>query len=602
MTATTAAAAPTAPTAPTRFDRLRAWLAPAVLALALLCVPWLGNDFLAYQIGLFLLYGVASQGVALCWGQLGFLPLGHALFFGLGAYLSGGILKSAGADAGWYWAMPLAVLGPALLAWGIAHVVLVRSYRSGPYFSLITLALTMLGFLAATRFESITGGFTGLNGIPELPGLDRFSTMYWPVAALALASTVGLGVLAQRPVGTLWKAVAQNEDRLQFFGFATHRIKAVAFALSALCAAAAGALFAAHQGIVTPQAMGFVLATEMVIWAAVGGKASPYGALLGAVFIGYASSELRDHFAYWEVIVALVFMAVVRFLPDGILGLAMRPFRRLRAKPGPVDGVATAAPAIRVGRRSGRIELQFADIACGVGGVTILSGLSLRLAGAGVRCLIGPNGAGKTSAFNALTGRLPSRSGDIRVAGQDVTRWPAWRVARLGIGRKFQIPTVFGQLTVRENIAIALWADRLDAWQALQRAPLGWQTPLLTELLGLFATLRSNLQMPAASLSQGDRQALEFVMTVLPQPWLLLLDEPCAGLSPSETQRMMDVIVQVATKLDAAVLVIEHDMNAVKRIADHVYVMHQGRLLAEGSLQEVQADDNVRAVYAGGHK
>ena len=585
-----------------RLRGLRPWSGPVFLAVALGLLPFVGGEFLAYQIGLFLLYGVAAQGVALCWGRLGFLPLGHALFFGLGAYLSGGILKAAQADAAWYALLPLAALAPAVLAWGLARLVFARSYRSGPYFSLITLALTMLGFLAANRFDGLTGGFNGMTDIPELPGLDRYGTMYWAVATLALVSTLGLTATLRCPIGTLWSAISQNEDRMQFFGFATDRMKAVAFGLSALYAAAAGMLFAPQQGIVTPQAVGFVLSTELVIWAAVGGKASPFGALLGAVVVGYASSALRDNFAYWEVIVAIVFMVVVRFLPDGIAGFAARLFRRGPATSAQPSFPQEVAPAVSTASRSSQAELVFDDVYSGASGIAIINGLSFTLSGSGVRCLIGPNGAGKTSAFNTLTGRLPSQSGSIRFAGKKVGRWAAWRVTRLGIGRKFQIPSVFGQLDVRDNLAIALWANRLHGLQSLSRRPKQWQTPLLQELLCLFPTLRDSLDVPAGRLSQGDRQALEFVMMALPEPRLMLLDEPCAGLSPGETQRMMEAIRIVARRLDAAALVIEHDMSAVERIADHVYVMHQGCLLAEGSLAEVQANERVRAVYAGGHK
>jgi branched-chain amino acid transport system permease protein len=391
----------------------------------------------------------------------------------------------------------------------------------------------------------------------------------------------------------LWRAIAQNEDRLQFFGFATHRWKAGAFALSAALAAVAGALFAAHQGIVTPLAMGYVLATEFVIWAAVGGKASPLGALLGAVIVGYASSELRDHFSAWEVIVGLAFMGVVRFLPRGVAGLFER-WRGDAVVPPPLP--APALPAADVP------ALVFDEVATGHAGVTILDGLKLELQGPGIRCVIGPNGAGKTSAFNVMTGRLPVRGGRIRLHGEDISGWPAWRVARRAVGRKFQIPAVFAELSVRENLAIAVWAGRLGRRQAFARAPLGWHTPLQDEMLGVFPMLRTQLEVPAGKLAQGDRQALELVMTLLPEPRLLLLDEPCAGLSPAETRRMIDAIKLAARRLDAAALVIEHDMSAVAVIAGHVYVLHQGRLLAEGSLAEVQADARVRAVYAGGSK
>ena len=580
----------------------RRWRAPGSEALwlgaALGVLPFASNDFVAYQIALFLIYGIATQGVALCWGRLGFLPLGHALFFGLGAYLAGGTLKSAQQQPLWYAALPLALLLPAAVAWLTARLVFARSHRSGPFFSLITLAMTMLGFLAAQQWSAVTGGFNGMADIPELPGTERYSSFYWVVAACAVGSTALLGLVLRRPLGLLWSAVAQNEDRLQLFGYASDRIKAFAYGLSALLAAAAGGLFALHQGIVTPLTMGFVLSTEFVIWAAVGGKASPLGALLGAVFIGYASSELRDHFAYWEVAVAAIFIGVVRFLPDGLAGLA-HPLWRRGPEAGP--GVpASDAPERRA--PAGRIGLAFEQVHAAQGGVRILDGLALALDGPGLRCVIGPNGAGKTSAFNVMTGRLPLRAGRIVLDGTDISGATAWRVARRGVGRKLQIPSVFAGLSVSQNLDVALWAGRLGPAASLARAPLAWRSALRDQLLDLFPALREQLAMRAGSLSQGHRQALEFVMTVLPQPRLVLLDEPCAGLSPAETHHMIEAIKTVIHRLGAAALVIEHDISAVAAIGGDVYVLHQGRLLAQGTLAEIQRDPAVRAVYAGARK
>ncbi len=568
------------------------------LALALAALPLLGGDFVAYQVGLFLIYGIATQGVALCWGRLGFLPLGQALYFGLGAYLAGGALKASAEQPWWLLGLLPALLLPAALAWTVARLVFARSLRSGPYFSLITLALTMLGFLAAQQWSGLTGGFNGLGNIPEPPGFERFSNLYGLIAAAAVASTALLGLLLRRPLGLLWAAIAQNEERLQLLGYATDHLKAQAYALSALLAAAAGALFAAHQGIVTPQALGFVLSTEFVIWAAVGGKASPLGALLGAVFIGYASSELRDLVASWEVLVALLFVAVVRFLPDGLAGL----FRRFGAitTQGSHGVPPTPAPALL--RPAAPPDLRFDEVQCSQGGVAILNGLSLQLKGPGIRAVIGPNGAGKTSAFNAMTGRLPVRGGKIRLGGVDITGQVAWRVAQRGVGRKLQVPSVFGDLTVAQNLALAQWAGRLRPSDVLRRAPLGWHSPLRDEGLAAFPELSARLDERAGTLAQGYRQSLELLMTVVPEPRLLLLDEPCAGLSPAETQRMVAAIRSAVQRLDAAALLIEHDLAAVAALQGDVYVLHQGRLLAQGPLAALQADPAVQAVYAGAHK
>ncbi|RYF65041.1 MAG: hypothetical protein EOO29_41260, partial [Comamonadaceae bacterium] len=218
---------------------LRDASAAGALAVVLAGLPFATSEFVAYQVALYLVYGIAAQGVALCWGRLGFLPLGNALFFGLGAYLFGGALKAADGQAQWYLALPLALLLPAVLAYVIGRLIFARSTRSGPYFSLITLALTMLGFLAAQQWSSLTGGFNGMANVPDLPGTERYETLYWVIAVCAVASTLALSLLFGRPLGVIWKAVAQNEDRLQLFGYASDRIKATAFALSAFLAALA---------------------------------------------------------------------------------------------------------------------------------------------------------------------------------------------------------------------------------------------------------------------------------------------------------------------------------------------------------------------------
>lgn len=568
----------------------------AALAVVLVALPFASSEFVAYQIALYLIYGVAAQGVALCWGRLGFLPLGHALFFGLGAYLFGDLLKAAESNVLWYLAVPLALVAPALLAYVIARLVFARSSRSGPYFSLITLALTMLGFLAAQQWSSLTGGFNGMANVPDIPGTSRYETLYWVVAACAVVSTLILAMLAARPIGVIWEAIAQNEERLQLLGYATDRIKANAFAFSALLASIAGALFSAHQGIVTPQAMSFILSTEFVIWAAVGGKGSALGPLLGATVVGYASAELREQFLYWEVVVAALFIVVVLFLPNGVAGL-------LKRKAEARKGTAVPAPSHQhVDVSAGHVSLSLDGVKTAQSGVTILDGLSFSLRGPGIRCVIGPNGAGKTSSFNVLTGRLPLLGGAVKFNDADIGGLSAWRVARKGIGRKMQVPSVFPELTVRENLGLAVWAGRTSGADTMKLSTLGWHTKLLDDILAVFPALASQLDAPAGTLAQGHRQALELAMTLLPEPQLVLLDEPCAGLSPAETHQMIDAIKTLVTQIGAAALLIEHDITAVDAMGGDVYVLHQGRLLDKGSLADIQASSAVRAVYAGGRK
>ena len=242
---------------------MRTWVA---VFFGLLLVPFVGSSFAAYELGLYLLYGMVGQGIALCWGRAGFLPLGQALFFGLGAYLAGAGLKSLGGES-WLLVPVLAGAGviPALLAGAVGMLVFHRQVGSGPYFSLITLALAMLGFQLTNSMVEVTSGFNGMTGIPELAGIDPFKHFYYVIVAALAITTATIGYLGRSPFGQLLAAVAQNEERLQFFGFRTSHLKALAFATSAAVAGLAGALYAPHQGIVTPQAVGFLLSAELVI-------------------------------------------------------------------------------------------------------------------------------------------------------------------------------------------------------------------------------------------------------------------------------------------------------------------------------------------------
>lgn len=572
------------------------------LALALLAVPWLGGAFLAWQMGLFLLYGIAAQGVGFAWGRGGFLPLGNALFFGLGAYVAAAALK---ATDGALWinlgAMLAIAFGCAVMAFGIALVLFRGRSGSGPGFSLVTLALVLIAGQIAETTPALTGGFNGYSGYSPLAGMDPFGSFYLVVVGLAVAVTTSLMLIDRLPAGLILRGLVAQEARLELIGFAPHRVKAWAFAVSAGIGGLAGALYASHQGIVTPQAIGFALSAELVIWAAVGGRFSPLGPLLGAVAIGWASSTLRDTVAWWEVGVAAVFLLVVLLLPGGAMDLVRRGVSTLVPARAPAPPPALPAPPSRAFEKRGALALR--DVRLSAGGVSILNGLSLAFPETGVLCVIGPNGAGKTTMLNAITARLPVQSGTMTLGSHGLFGRDTSEMLGLGIARKMQIPTVFGDLTVRENLQLAALAGRVTGLDLLRSRPLNWMTPPVAALLDdPDVPLGGALDTVAGHLPQGHRQLLELAITVSPEPRLVLLDEPAAGLSPAETQVMVRRIQAYQRQTQACVVVIEHDMHLVDALADTVAVLHNGFTLAIGSLAEVRANPDVMAVYAGGHK
>ncbi|QUJ75283.1 ATP-binding cassette domain-containing protein [Sulfitobacter albidus] len=572
-----------------------------LLLIALLSVPFLFGDFVAYQIGLFLIYGIAGQGIGFLWGRSGILPFGQAAFFGVAAYACAHVLLHVPS-------LPLAIIcllgviaAAGLIAFLLGSVVFKGKTDSGPYFSLITLALALITEQVAGTATGLTGGFNGLSGFQTIADLNQFGSFYFVIVAAVLVSTVLLLSLDRLPAGLVARAIADNERRLQLFGFPTHLAKGAVFGLSAALAALAGILFANHQGIVTPTSSGFLLSANFVIWAAVGGRFHVLGPLLGAVGIGYLSAELRDSFAYWEVLLALIFILVVLKAPAGIAGLVQNAIQRFISPSSKARPPVYSVPAPRVEQSSE--PLSFTDTHVQIGPVRILNGVNLHTPKKGIVCIIGPNGAGKTSLLNVTTGNLPVQNGELRYAGRKIHNRAPHEALKSGIARKLQVPSVFPSLSVADNLCIAMLAGRAGLVDFFRPSALDWRSAQLDRILATPGLpLLEGMARPASDLPQGHRQFLEFTMTAVSEPSVLLLDEPCAGLSPTETKLMTELVRAFQDSGQGLVLLIEHDMSIVRSLSSHVVVMHQGAVLAEGTFDEIQSNQDVRAVYAGGTK
>lgn len=240
--------------------------------------------------------------------------------------------------------------------------------------------------------------------------------------------------------------------------------------------------------------------------------------------------------------------------------------------------------------------LQLENINVSFDGFKALTDLSLQIGVGELRCVIGPNGAGKTTLMDVITGKTrPDNGRVIYDQSIDLTTLSPVEIARIGIGRKFQKPTVFEALTVFENLEIALKTDK-SVWASLRARLNGEQQDRITEVLKLLR-LGSERQRPAGLLSHGQKQFLEIGMLLVQDPHLLLLDEPAAGMTDAETDYTAELFRTLAGK--HSLMVVEHDMGFVETIADHVTVLHQGQVLAEGSLRDVQANDQVIEVYLG---
>jgi len=241
--------------------------------------------------------------------------------------------------------------------------------------------------------------------------------------------------------------------------------------------------------------------------------------------------------------------------------------------------------------------VEIAGVVKEFGGLRAVDGVSLRVAAGERRVLIGPNGAGKTTLFHCITGTLAPTAGRVALFGRDVTRLPEYRRTALGMGRTFQISNVIAELTCLENLTLA--AVGIDRRKWVLHRP-------VTAFADLRDRARAGLELvglgPRADelvrrLSYGERRQLELALAVTSRPRVLFLDEPCAGLSPSERTRISKLIADLPR--DLTLLMIEHDMDVALGLADRVTVLHQGRVILEGAPGEVQTNAEVREVYFG---
>ena len=212
-----------------------------------------------------------------------------------------------------------------------------------------------------------------------------------------------------------------------------------------------------------------------------------------------------------------------------------------------------------------------------------------------LRCLIGPNGAGKTTSLDLITGRQGLTSGTVHFDGKNITKLMERQIAVLGVGRKFQVPAVFKELNVRENFEVAL-TDKLGPFQNMNLFTKKGSQKHFNEIVKL-AGLGDRLDTTAGFLSHGETQWLEIGMVLMQKPRLLLLDEPTAGMTEQETIKTSEIFKEL--KGEHTLVIVEHDMSFVRSIADIISVMHQGSLLAEGTLSEIEEHQKVREVYLG---
>jgi ABC-type branched-subunit amino acid transport system ATPase component/ABC-type branched-subunit amino acid transport system permease subunit len=579
--------------------------------------------FLATSAVILALWAVSYN---LMLGYAGMVSFAHAAYYGIGAYTVGYLFSRFHLTA------PLGLIAVPFVGafFGfVTGLIALRAVRL--YFSLLTLAISQVLFAIAFSWQPL-GGDNGIHAIAIPDALTDRANMYYFVLAITCVCLLVMWSITRAPFGAAMLAIRENRERARSVGINVKAYELAIYTLGATFGAIAGGLFAVFQQEAYPEMLYWTANAQPVVVSLLGGTGSFLGPALGAfvytlldnwitsqlptLAAGLGGPDIKNQVAQlFDLILGLIVLTIVLVTPGGLASLPQLLLRlrsRYRREELPmavessgeaIDNVAIASiskvEAVQgdLTLEGGQPLLKIQGLGKSFGGLRAVHGVDLTVRAGDRRAIIGPNGAGKSTLFNLITGRLKPDSGSIVFGDRDITGKPPHTIAKGGIGRAFQITTIFPKLSVIQNLQYAMLANRgltIRPWGVADRMFRDEAMTLLEAVgLGTYAAL------PAGQLSHGDQRAIEIAISLALGSRLVLLDEPTAGMSTYETQKAMELVRRIATEKNLTLLFCEHDMSVVFGNARTVTVMHLGQVLTEGTPEAVRANPQVQQVYLG---
>ncbi|MCX5001307.1 branched-chain amino acid ABC transporter ATP-binding protein/permease [Streptomyces sp. NBC_00638] len=576
-----------------------------VLVLAAWALPYGLGGYTVHVVNIALIYALLALGMGLAMGVSGQINLAQVAFFGVGAYAVAILTTHYGYG---FWTSALLAILATVVTGLFVGIPALR--MQSHYLGIVTLGLA-LGFINWITNAHITGGADGISGVPvpTLPGMDLSSEYlyyYLEAAVFGLAVLFGLFVV-HTSLGRRLRAMRDDALAAGAMGAEIPLLRMTAFLLASLYGGLAGVLYAGLIRYVAPETFSignmFILLAMVII----GGRRSLVGCVVGAVGLTLVREWLSDFSTYAQLGYGIVVVLMVVFAPTGLAGVparlnALRERRRgrpaLRAELRPFTPYAAGDQPADQG-----VLLSVAGVSKQFRGLRALDEVSLAVDAGEIRGVVGPNGSGKTTLFNVISGFYRATAGTVRFAGADTTGARPYALSLAGMARTFQNLRLFGQLTVRDNILVALDRTRTHSiWQYALWQPgviarerrLRAQADEILERYGLVDFAEAD----PSSLPYGIQRRIEIARAMAARPRLLLLDEPAAGLNGEEVQQLIRIVRSIRDS-GTTVILIEHNMGLVMSLCEKVTVLSSGRVIAEGTPQEVVSTPEVIEAYLG---
>lgn len=574
----------------------------AAALLVVLCIPLLPrNPFYQDLIIQVFFWATLASAWNLLGGFAGQISLGHAAFFGIGAYTSTILYLTFGLSP---W---IGMFAGAGLAVAVALVVGLPCFRlTSHFFALATLAFAEVLRLVASYWRGLTNGGVGLL-IPRDVGFKNFifdgKVAYsYVILAMLIGIFVVTYLMKHSRLGYSLVALREEQHAAESLGVDTQRTKMISLVVSVFFTALGGTFYAQYYAFIDPDIV-FTsqISIQLALLSIIGGVGTILGPVIGAMFLVPLDVFLRGwlggSFSGMNfVIYGFVLICAVRYFPFGIYGWLEKFVRRHMKEPACESSIPGACePALETNRlscsqnRCDKPLMMVNSISKRFGGLEAVKDLSFSIHEGEILGLIGPNGAGKTTVFNLISGFITPHAGTIYFEGRDITSLGiAHRFCREGIGRTFQIVKPFQSMTVLENVMVGAFNRVRDVEKARQEA---------LEIVDRIH-LSQHVMTQSSHLTLANRKRLELGRALATRPRLLLLDEVMAGLNPRETEDIISVIRSLSEE-GITILMIEHVMKAVMALSDRVVVINSGMKIVEGLPEHVTKDKRVIDAYLG---